>query len=299
MRSFAIRASILGALLFLTPVTGSAQAWDAAGRATSWAKQDKDDSFTFYDGSTKALQTWARDGGLMGTLPLGKLDGEPNRWVIDPRNAAWVAHGANLSHIDRSGRALGSVRLPAEVGDVCWDAVGMIISYRTTEPYVEKRDFRNAEVLWSFGAKPAKREGPAPQNLRPIALDDSGNVLMADGNGLNLSILDTNTGRKIGETALRLQGGPVPVLEGDTANRGPLAVWVGKGVVFAALKATQVPAAQRGALQGLVLARLDLPHTSLEFLPTGLDDTHILIGILDSDAVFVNPKGGLMLVRIK
>ena len=299
MRSFPIHASILGALLCLTPATGSAQAWDAAGRATSWAKQDKDDSFTFYDAGGRALRTWVRDGGLLGTLPLGKIDGEPDRWVIDPRNTAWVAHDTTLTHLDRSGRALGSVRLPAEVGDVSWDAVGMILSYRTAEPYLEKRDYRNAEVIWSFGAKPAKREGAAPQNRRTLALDDSGNILMADGSALNLSILDANTGKKVGETALRLQGSPVPVLEGSTLDRGPLAVWVGKGVVFAALKATQVPAAQRGALQGLVLARLDLPNTSVEFLPTGLDDSHILVGILDSDAVFVNPKGGLMLVKIK
>ncbi|WP_243302878.1 hypothetical protein [Geothrix oryzisoli] len=299
MRSFPIYASILGALLCLTPATGSAQAWDAATRATSWAKQDKDDSFTFYDASGRSLHTWARDGGLLGTLPLGKLDGEPERWVIDPRNAAWVAHGTTLSHIDRTGRTMGSVRLPAEVGDVSWDAVGIILSYRAPEPYVEKRDYRNAEVIWSFGAKPGKKEGTAPQNRRTLALDDSGNVLMADGNALNLSILDANTGRKLGETALRFQGAPVPALEGDTAARGPLAVWVGKGVILAALKASQVPAAQRGTLQGLVLARLDLPNSNLDFLPTGLDENHLLVGILDSDAVFVNPKGGLMLVRIK
>jgi hypothetical protein len=280
-------------------VTGSAQAWDAAVKATSWAKQDKDDSFTFYDAPGRALHTWARDGGLTGILPLGKLEGEPDRWVIDPRNAAWIAHGTSLTHIDRTGRTMGSVKLPAEVGDICWDAVGMILSYRAAEPYVEKRDFRNAEVMWSFGAKPAKKDGPAPPNRRTVALDDSGNVLMADGNALNLSILDANTGRKIGETALLSQGAPAPVLEGETANRGPLAVWVGKGVIFASLKASQVPAALRGTFQGLVLARLDLPRTSLEFLPTGLDESHILVGILDSDAVFASPKGGLMLVKIK
>lgn len=299
MRSYPIHASILGALLCLTAMTGSAQAWDAAGKAASWAKQDKDDSFTFYDGAGRALRTWVRDGGLLGSLPIGKIDEEPDRWVIDPRNAAWVAHGTTLTHLERSGRAMGSVKLPAEVGDVCWDAVGMILSYRAPEPYLEKRDYRNGEVIWSFGTKPAKKDGPAPQNRRPIALDDSGNVLMADGSSLNLSVLDANTGKKFGETALRLQEAPAPALEGNVLDRGPLAVWVGKGVVFAALKAAQVPAAQRGAMQGLVLARLDLPHRSVEFLPTGLDDSHILVGVLDSDAVFVNPKGGLMLVKVK
>lgn len=299
MRSFPIRASILGALLCLTSLTASAQSWDAAAKATSWAKQDRDDSFTFYDASTRYLYTWVRDGGLLGALPLGKLDDEPDRWVIDPRSTAWVAHGTSLTRIDRAGRVLDRVKLHAEVSDVCWDAVGMILSYRTAEPYVEKRDFRNADVIWSFGAKPSKKEGPAPQNQRPLALDDSGNILMAEGSSLNLSILDANTGQKIGETALKFHGAPAPALEGDTTRRGPLAVWVGKGVIFAALKASQVPAAQRGTLQGLVLARLDLPRTAVDFLPTGLDDSHLLVGVLDSDAIFVNPKGGLMVVAVK
>lgn len=299
MRSSLSCASILGVLLCLSSVAGSAQAWDAASQATSWAKQDRDDSFTFYDASTRALHTWVRDGGLLGTLPLAKLEGEPVRWVIDPRQNAWVVHDTTLSHLDRSGRILSSERLPAEVSDVCWDAVGLIISYRTAEPYVEKREYRDGNVLWSFGAKPPKKEGAGPQNQRPLALDDSGNILMADGNSLNLSILDANSGRKIGETALKFHGAPAPTLEGDGARRGPLAVWVGKGVIFAALKAAQVPAAQRGTLQGLVLARLDLPRATADFLPTGLDETHMLVGVLDSDAVFVNPKGGLMLVAVK
>ena len=48
-----------------------------------------------------------------------------------------------------------------------------------------------------------------------------------------------------------------------------------------------------------MLVRLDLTHSSLEFLPTGLDETHVLVGVLDSDAIFVNPKGGLMLVKVQ
>ena len=164
---------------------------------------------------------------------------------------------------------------------------------------VEKRDFKGT-LLWSFGAKPSKGDGPAPQNRRPVVLDDSGNVLMADSNALNLALLDGNSGRKLGETSLLLgPGQPAPALEGYAAERGPLAIWPGKGVVFAAVKAAQVPASLRAALQGLALARLDLAQSRLEFLPTGLDESHILVGVLDSDAVFVNPRGGLMLVRIR
>ncbi len=299
MKSSRICAFLLCALAWTLSMPVSAQAWDAAGRASSWAKQDKDDSFTFYDAQGRFLHTWVRDGGLMRSISLAKLEVEPDRWVVDPRNNAWVAHGTTLTLVDRSGRLTTSVKLPAEVGDVCWDAKGFVISYRTVEPYLEKRDFKGTEVLWSFGAKPPKREGSAPVNRRPIVSDDSGNVLLADGNNLNLSILDGATGRKLSETNLTLGGTPAPALEGNAAERGPLALWPGKSVAFAAVPAAQVPASQRGTLQGLALARLDLAQSRLEFLPTGLDESYLLVGVLDADAVFAGPKGGLMLVKIK
>ncbi len=276
-----------------------AQAWDAASQARSWAKQDKDDSFTFFDPSARMLRTWMRDGGVIGSVPAGKSDEPPERWVMDPRNNAWIARGTSVTQIDKTGHVILTLKVPAEVGDVCWDGKGFVMSFRAVEPYLEKRDFKGA-LLWSFGAKPIKGDGPTPQNRRPIVLDDSGNVLMADGNTLNLAIFDGTTGRKIGETSLNLAPGqPAPVLEGPSVERGPLAIWPGKGVVFAAIKASQVPAALRPPLQGLALARLDFAQARLEFLPTGLDEFHILVGVLDSDAVFVNPKGGLMLVKVK
>jgi len=277
----------------------NAQPWDAATQARSWAKQDKDDSFTFYDPAGRMLHTWMRDGGLMGSVPTAKLDEAPERWVMDPRNNAWICRGLNLTQVDRGGRIVVQFKLPAEVGDVCWDLKGLVLSYRTPEPYVEKRDFKGA-VLWSFGAKPAKADGPAAQPRRPIVMDDAGNVLMADSNALNLALLDGGTGRKMTETRFLLgDGQPAPALEGNAMERGPLALWPGKGVVFAAVKALQVPAPLRESLQGLALARLDLAQSRLEFLPTGLDESHLLVGVLDGDAVFVNPKGGLMLVKVK
>ena len=299
MRSSRIRASILGALLCFTPVLGQAQAWDAATRAIGWAKQDKDDSFTFYDPQERALRTWARDGGLLRTIPLGKLEAPPERWVVDPRGNAWVAHGTTLTLVDRGGRLVTSTRIPAEVGDLCWDTRGFVLSYRTAEPFLEMRDFKTAAVLWSFGAKPAKGDGPAPTHRRPVLTDDAGNVILADGASLSLSILDGASGRKLSESALAFNGGRAPALEGPAVDRGPLALWPGRGVVFAALRTAQVPAAHRGTLQGAVLARIDLVNLALAFLPTGLDEAHALVGVLDSDAVFVSPKGGLMLVPIK
>ena len=286
-------------MIGLSSLALTAQAWDAASQARSWAKQDKDDSFTFHDPATRMLYTWMRDGGTLGNLPTGKIDGMPERWVMDPRNNAWIAHGTTVTQVDKLGRIIVNIKLPAEVGDVCWDAKGFVLSYRAAEPYLEKRDFKG-DLLWSFGAKPSKGDGPPPQNRRPILMEDSGNVLMADSNSLNLAILDGNTGKKVAETNLLLAGGqPVPALEGSAVERRSLAIWPGKGVIFAAVAASQVPSALRGSFQGLVLARIDYAQSRLEFLPTGLDESHILVGVLDSDAVFVNPKGGLMLVKVK
>lgn len=299
MRTGPIRLSLLSALIGLCSLTLQAQTWDAPAQARSWAKQDKDDSFTFYDSAAKQLRTWMRDGGVMGSIPVGKLEGTPERWWLDPRNNAWLAQGTTLNLVDRTGRSLDSFKLPAEVGDVCWDAKGFVLSFRSAEPYLEKRDFKGG-VLWSFGAKPTKGDGPLPQNRRPIIMDDAGNILMADKNSLNLAIIEGNTGKKVFETILRLpEGQPAPQLEGVVLDRGPLAIWPGKGVIFAAVKASQLPIAPRGSLTGLVLARIEFAQSRVEFLPTGLDESNLLVGVLDSEAVFVNPKGGLLLVKIK
>ena len=299
MRHSCIRVSLLSALIGMTMPVLQAQAWDAASQARSWAKQDKDDSFTFFDPGARTLHTWMRDGGVLASVPTGKIDDSLDRWVMDPRGQAWVTHGTTLTLLDKTGRIVDNLKLPAEVGDLCWDAKGFMLSYRAFEPYLEKRDFKGA-LLWSFGAKPAKGDGPAPRNRRPIVMDASGHVLLADGNSLNLSVLDSESGKKLSETNLTLPGGqPAPALEGSAVERGSLALWPGKGIVFAAVKATQVPEALRESMQGLVLGRIDYAQSKLEFLPTGLDEAHTLVGVLEADAIFVSPRGGLMLVRIK
>ncbi len=299
MRNRSIRISALSILIGLSSLVLTAQAWDGAAQARGWAKQDKDDSFTFYDLASKTLRTWSRDGGLLGSVPTEKLDEVPERWVMDPRANAWIAHGYSLTELDKAGRKVTTLKLPAEVGDVCWDTKGFVLSYRTPEPYLEKRDFKGT-LVWSFGTKPAKGDGPTPPNRRPVVMDDGGNVLMADGHSLNLSVFDGTTGRKTSETQFTLAGGqPAPALEGLVIERRPLVIWPGKGVIFATVLASQIPAQLRESLQGLALVRIDIAQSRLEFLPTGLDESHLLVGVLDADAIFVNPKGGLLLVKIK
>ena len=286
-------------MLGLCGLSLDAQTWDAATLAMGWSHQDKDDSFTFYDEFSAALQTWTRDGGLLLSTPLGNMPVVPEKWIIDPHNNHWVISGLSLIQVGPKGKILKTSKLPAEVADVAWDVKGFVLSFRAPEPYLEKRDFTGA-VIWSYGAKPSRDEGPAPLNQRPILIDDAGNVLMASGASLNLVVLSGATGRKVTEMTLSLpDGSRAPLLEGAAEARGPMAIWPGKEVIFATVKASQVPAQFRETIQGLALARLDLKQLRLEFLPTGLSEAHLLIGMLDSDAVFVNPTGGLVLVKVR
>lgn len=298
MKTSTFRVALLSACLGLCPAL-VAQSWDAATQATGWARQDKDDSFTFYDEPSSSLHVWSRDGGLQRSTLLGKLPVAPEKWVIDPHNKPWVISGRTLVQLGSDGKVVKTTKLPAEVSDVGWDVKGILLSYRAPEPYLEKRDF-NGSVIWSFGGKPPSDAGPAPLNQRPVLVDDAGNVLMASGASLNVVVLNGATGRKVTETTFRLpDGSPAPPLEGTGVARGPMVLWPGKEVVFAVVKAAQVPAQLRASIQGLALARLDLTQMRAEFLPTGLNESHFLIGVLDSNAVFVSPKGGLVLVKVQ
>jgi hypothetical protein len=294
-----LRATLLSAWLALT---GSAQAthpWDAATQAAGWARQDRDDTLTFYDEGAAALQTWSREGGLQRTTPLVKLAKHPEKWALDPRGNPWVVGGTTLFQLGRSGQTLDTFRLPAEVADLGWDTSGIVLSYRAAQPYLEKRDFKGS-VIWSYGVKPPRSEGDPPVHRRPVLVDEAGNVILASGTSLNLMVLSGATGKVQAETNFILPDGrPVPPLEGSADVRGPMVLWSGKEVVFAVVKSIQVPAALRESNHGLALARLDIGLGRVEFLPTGLNESHLLVGVVDSDALFVSPSGGLVQVRIR
>ena len=298
MRSYPKRILILSAMALATLIL-PAQGWDAATQAQGWARQDKDDTFTFYDPPTKALHNWIQGGGDMVVIPLNRLDGRPSRWVLTPRNTAWVVTGTTLTLIDSNGRIVRDTSLPAEVASLCWDTKGFVLSYKTQEPYLEKRRYTDGDVVWTFGAKPGNKESLAVRNLHPILMDDLGHVLMASGTDLNLSILDGDTGKKLAESNLKLGDGPAPALAGGLVDRGPIRLWSGHALAFASLRADDLPPATRRDLQGQVLAKIDLVKSTVEILPTGLPMDHKLVGILEGNAVFVNPKGGLLLVAVQ
>lgn len=301
MRTDRFRVALLSALLGLGSLHLTAQVWDASTQATGWAHQDKDESFTFFDEGSATLHTWSRDGGLQRSTPLGKLPMAPEKWVVDPHNHPWVVYKQTLVEVGPNGKILKSFKLPAEVADVGWDIKGIVLSYRAPTPFLEKRDYKGS-VVWTHGVKPPSpdEDTPPPVHRRPILVDDAGNILMASGTSLNLQILSGTTGQKVSEVRFSAtEGEPPPALEGTADARGPMALWPGKEVVFATVRASQVPSRYREAMQGLALARLDLKQLRLEFLATGLNESHQLVGILDSDAVFTSPRGGLVLVKIR
>lgn len=276
-----------------------AQGWDAATQAQGWARQDKDDSFTFFDPATRSLHTWMKDGGDLRATPLTKLDRPPVKWIIDPRNNAWVVSGPTLTQVQPDGSIGKTLKLPAEVGSVCWDTKGFILSYKTLEPYLEKRRYSDGDLLWTYGTKPGKKDAVTPLNLHPLAMDDLDHILMGNGLDLNLAIIGADTGKLEGQTAFMLGQAQAPGFVTGSTDRGPICLWTGRNVAFAALQAEDLPVAARGTLQGEVLARMDLANGGVTFLPTGLADGTLLVGVLDGNAVFVNPKGGLLQVAIK
>ncbi|HEX9082589.1 MAG TPA: hypothetical protein VF768_09940 [Holophagaceae bacterium] len=283
----------------IAPLILHAQGWDAATQAQGWARQDKDDSFTFYDPATKLLHTWMQDGGEMRAIPLGRLENPPSKWIIDPRGNAWVVAGTTLTQVEPDGHLGRNVRLPAEVGSVCWDTKGFVLSYKTQAPYLEKRRYQDGDVLWTFGTKPGSRDAPTALNLHPLLMDDLDHILLGNGHDLNLTVIGADSGKRETDVIFAFNGGPSPTLGSGTADRGPLCLWSGKNVAFASLPATDLPESARGSLQGQVLARLDLGSAALSFLPSGLDASYLLVGVLGGNAVFVNPKGGLVLVPVK
>jgi hypothetical protein len=256
---------------------------------------DKDGSITFHDPATQSLRTWSRDGGEMGSVSLARLEGVPEKWVIDIYGNAWVVSGGNLFLVEaKSGKVSSKDRLPGEVSDLAWDVRGFVLAYRGAEPYIEKREYRNGNVLWSYGAKP-KRGGGAVNTYR-TAVSDDGQVLFAGGGGLPLTVLDGAKGKVIGQTAFSFNGIAAPDLILGEAERGPLVMWTGKNLAFASVTGRQVPEAK---MNGTLLARLDLGQSALEFLPTGLAEGHFLVGVHEGVAFFMKPGGGMVTVPVR
>ncbi len=292
MRIPKLLSALFAAVLIGLPAVG--QEFDPATSGSGWAKVDADGSCTFLDSGGRRLVTWIKGGAIEGQVDLSRLEGQPEAWVIDSYGNAWVVVGANLVQVDKKGKVGTRVKLPATVADLAWDPRGLVISYRAAEPYVEKREYKNGNLLWSWGARPGG-PGPAAVQFRAVATNTN-QVLVTRGASMVLDILDLQTGKPIRSVAFALKGAAAPDLELGNQDRGPVVWSTGKAVAFGAVPASQAPHAR---MSGLLLARIDPAAQVLEFLPTGLTEDHAFIGIAEDEAVFVKPKGGLVHVPIR
>lgn len=282
---------MMGGSLAAAPVLR--QGFDPLVSANGWARVDKDGSCTFYDGASRRLQTWIKDLGITGGLDLSRLNVIPEKWVLDPYGNAWVVAGTTLYQVDKTGKPGNTVKLPGEVTDVAWDTKGFVLIYRGGDTFMEKREYGKASTLWTVGKK-SKNDSLLPDQR--IAVAEDGNVLVATGASLFLRSYGAAKGVPLGESVFTLSEATPPTLSLGGRGRGALCWWLGKGVAFAAVPASQVPSEKK---TGLLLARLDLANGTVDFLPTGVTEDHQLLGILDTEAVLEKPSGGLILVPVK
>jgi hypothetical protein len=282
---------LIAAALIATTLT--AQGFDPVQKGSGWARMDKDGSLTLLDGASASLRMWHRDAGEMGVVPLTRFEGAPEKWAIDSYGNAWVVSGDGLYYVEaKTGKVTLKERLPGEVADLAWDIRGFVLAYKGTEPYVEKRDYRAGGVLWTYGAKSRKAGGSAYR----IAVTDDGQVLLASGASLPLTQIEGAKGKALGQTAFSFNGLAAPDLILGGTDRGPLVTWGGHSVAFMSVNGRQIPEAK---MSGTLLARLDLAQSTLEFLPTGLPEDHVLVGVHEGQAFLLKPGGGLAFVPVR
>ncbi|HTL97235.1 MAG TPA: hypothetical protein VL181_00390 [Holophagaceae bacterium] len=281
----------------------AAQSFDPATQARGWAHQDRDFSFTFYDPASRSLVTWDKGFGVMNTLSVAKMGAVPSMWLMDRYNNAWVVSGDTLYFITKDGKLDHKEKLPAEAGDVAWDSqTGFLLSYKTASPYLEMRDMKDGSVLWSHGQRPKKGEGTGHTLFRVCMKTLPGGdsqAFFTDGPGLDMTVLNGKTGDPVVHTEFKLNGHAAPVMDYGKADPGPVCPYIGKEIVFAAVDSTTLPAAAAQGLNGLLLARLDLTSNTLALSPTGLTPDNHFIGIVDGQAVFIKPGGGLAEVAVQ
>ncbi len=281
-------------LVALSVFPAKAQEFDPVMHTKGWTRADADGSFTVFDAAGKRLITWMKDGTTLGHVDLSKLDGTPESWVIDSYGNAWVVVGNSLHQVDKKGKVGNRIRLHGTVADLAWDPRGLILAYRAAEPYVEKREYKNGNLMWSWGSKPS---GPSSSStLFRVAATNNNEVVVTRGTSMAVDILDLQSGKHLRQLNFAYKGAAAPELDLTNSDRGALVWWSGKNLALAA-----VPGNQAGftKMNGLLLARIDLVTQSVEFLPTGLTGDHSLVGVVENEAAFVNPKGGMVFVPVR
>ena len=301
MRPFSPRV-LVPLLMALGASMLPAQDFDPVMKAQGWAHQDRDASFIFLDKDARRFVTWDRSFGVMATVPYGALGETPEMWLPDKYGNVWTITGTSLTLLGKDGKVMRKEKLPGEAGDVAWDGLnGFVISYRTAQPYLEMRDYKTADVLWSYGTKPGKNSIPTRTLQRVLMRVVSGQkstVLLAEGGNLGFTAFDGAKGKPEGQMLFDFNGAMPPALDLGKGDPGPACMWYGKNVAFIAVQADQLPASL-GLGSGQSLARLDLGASFLQLIPTKLGSEYRFIGIAEKDAVFMAPQGGLIFLPVK
>lgn len=234
---------------------------------------------------------------------LSVSEAMPERWVMDSYSRTWIVSEGRLVVLGKDGKTDLAVALPGAVEDVAMAPDGLLLLYRTLKPCLEKRDLRTGSVLWTFGDMAQLKE-PDAQPLRVplnrMALGTDGKIYLAEGASLTFTVLDSTQGPKApGQAFFTCQDAlPARAALGHV-GRGPLLTWADRGVVFGVFTPSQVKTCGAPESKGLLLARFDLGRGTLEWLPTPLSEGHRLVGLLDTEAVFVAPGGGLAYTPIR
>lgn len=287
------RFSVLFALA-LPALVAHAQTWEPLKNATGWARFDKDGSCTFHNPAARKLVTVMRDGSYVSEIDLSKFEGVPEKWVLDPGGNAWVISGNQAQFIEKNGKLGSSTKLPGEVADLAWDPKGFVLSYRAPEAYVEKRDYRTGSTIWTYGSKPKKGE-PYPTSPHRVLVNDENQVVLASGNGLQLSLIDGNKGKMLGQAVFSLNDQMPPAMDLAGRDRGAGVWWLNRGTAVTSYAPAQIPSL--GA-KGLILVRQDFTTSTLTLIKTELAEGHLLIGASENEAILLNPKGGVVTVPL-
>lgn len=229
-------------------------------------------------------------------------EAKPERWVLDTYNRVWMVCDSRLAVLGKDGAPEITLDLPGQVEDMVVGRDGLYLLYRSIKPVIEKRDLRSAAVLWTYGDRNQLKEEAAHPQLVPLnrmALGADDSVFLAEGASLAFTVLDPARGPKNpGQVFFTCQDAIPPRAVLGRQGRGPMLTWAGRDVIFGAFTPAQVKSCGAPDAKGLVLARFDLAKGTLAWVTTPLPDGHLLVGLLDTEAVFLAPGGGLAFAPI-
>jgi hypothetical protein len=221
----------------------------------------------------------------------------PERWVLDSYNRVWMVCEGRMAVLGKEGVPENILALPAPVEDMAVAGDGILLLYRTLKPYLEKRDLKTGAIIWTFGDKEqlkdlATQPLRVPMNRMALGADDT--IYLAEGASMGFTVLDPVKGPKApGQLFFTCQDAlPTRAVLGSV-GRGAMLSWAGKEVIFGVFTSKQVRACGAPESKGLLLGRFDLAKGSMEWLTTTLSEGHRLVGLLDTEAVFLAPDGGL------